>query len=460
MQFRSIKIASSFILKKFGPCLLLSIATFGFLSACGGGTASKSTPIPAQRNGRSVISIGKQFVDQSPAISADGARITFISGRTGIERVFKSEYVADTAPAAPVRLTTDDSITKELGASLSGNGTWSVISGIKDGKSDLFFAPFSGGALQQLTNDSQVESVGVFSPDSSLFACIKSSAAGSSGQIFIGNIGDGSAVAVQGIGAATDTYSRVFWGTGSFVLYAVGNDTATGKRTLVSFSFANFAASAAATATTVFADFSPDRQSDSLATPVISSGSVYFSQSLSTARSVGEAGTTPKLESKYAVRSEVGVKSLDGASTSTWTGLTFTAVVPLGSSQDAADIFTLSREVIRCAAEEAPTYVGYLAIVAKDGTNPTRIIPRAGATVGTTEVIDDPCARTRADGSAAALDFSMLNAAFSSQSNRTAFRAAAVTFGLDGSGDPEVVLIDRKTDGKTNYFSISQNPKK
>jgi len=438
----------------------LFLTLSNLLTGCGGGTSTKASPVPSQRNGRSIVSVTRQFIDLAPSISADGTRITFVSGRTGADRIFRSEYTSGQSPTAPSRITSDDSITKELASTLSGNGAWVLIPGVKDGIRDLFFMPFGGGGLQQLTTDKDSESEARFSPDSSLFAFIKSASPGAPGRAYIGSVGDGSTVTVAAIGNESDRFSQVIWGPGSYTLYAVGTDGTSTKRQLVSFTFSDYSSASTAVASTLLTDLPSPVLGQNNAGPVLAGSSMLFSQRLSTgARSVSESGKAPQTGPTYGVKTETIAKALDGSTSSIWSTLATTDSTPMAASSDGATVFSLNREVIRCVAEEAPSYVGYLMITAADGSNAQRLIPRTGPTAGTYEMTDDACNRTHADGTSSTLDFSVAGAVFSAQSTREAFRAAIVTSGNSAGGDPEVILIDRMADGTTYYYSLSQNPK-
>lgn len=435
----------------FAHCGTLTVLLAGLLAGCEGGTVTKAKPVPAQRNGRSVISVSKQFVDALPSISADGGRIVFISGRTGTDRAFRSEYASGQTVAAPARVTADDGLTKETFATISPDGAWVALTAVKDGNADVYLADFAGTSYKAVTADSNGEYAVAFSPDSKLIAFISSTAAGTAGRLTIASIGDGSTFQTQALGSDDQTFTGFLWGSGQYTLFGIYRDKTSGKQALAEFKFADVAAAASATSTVLFSDFPATARS------VVSSQSIFYAQRSSTSgRTVGETGTAPQSGPLYAVINEAATRSLTTDSTATaWTSLPTVDAHPLGVSNDGADVFSLTRKVIRCAAEEASSYITVLMIAATDGSNPADIIIRANPS-GVYDLGSDPCARTFTDGTAATIDFTITDARFSAQSTRATYRAAAVSL---ATGDPEIILIEKAADGTTNRVAISQNPK-
>lgn len=198
----------------------LFVATL-LLTACGGETKKRDISEEPLRAGGLLEPISIVYNDSLPALSADGTRLVFVSGRQSTDaaaavKVFRVDWPADGAPAAPVRLTTDE-LGYEREVAISPDGAWTAIKNAEVGRSDVYLQSYNGGAAVRVTDDAAAESAMAFSPDSKLLMWV-SKGLDDAGQAFavvkVVAIGTGAAAdiaKVKDASASDAVVDTAFW---------------------------------------------------------------------------------------------------------------------------------------------------------------------------------------------------------------------------------------------------------
>jgi hypothetical protein len=125
------------ILSKFCPILLLLV------TACSGSSTPDDDPDEPERRGQQVNPVELTLLDKDPALSADGSRVVFLSGRDDVLRVLKYQ----TGSAEPSRLT-DVDLGSETEVEINPDGNMVAFSATADGVTELYVQSFSDAAVR------------------------------------------------------------------------------------------------------------------------------------------------------------------------------------------------------------------------------------------------------------------------------------------------------------------------
>lgn len=151
--------------------------------ACDRERVSREISEPPLRAGSPTATIEVQYLDDRPALNADGTKLVFLSGRgsspeSSILKVFKVDWPEGLSPTQPVRLISED-FGKERQACISPNGASVGVIASSGGEDVLLLAAFDGSRTVKKisTSPDRIEDlVGcAFSPDSKLIAWISRS---------------------------------------------------------------------------------------------------------------------------------------------------------------------------------------------------------------------------------------------------------------------------------------------
>lgn len=98
--------------------------------------------------------------DEKPRYSPDGAKIAFVSSRSGFPEI----WVSKADGSHPVRITSFDGPLVGY-MNWSPDGQWLVFHARPEGQADVFVIPAAGGSAKRLTSNSVDDTMPVYSPD-------------------------------------------------------------------------------------------------------------------------------------------------------------------------------------------------------------------------------------------------------------------------------------------------------
>lgn len=431
------------------------------VASCGGESKKQpnaAAPGPAGRQ----FSNDLKLYDGRPALSLDGLKLAFESGRAVSSiRIFKAGIPADpsqdnSAPEAPARLTGDDALASETNPVLAGDGTQVAFIGTdSSGNRGAWSVAWTGGAAVLLSQPGeQVFDLG-FSPDSTLLAYGAVLASGA----FTVTVLD---IATPQTRATLTTGSRAISGlrwlsTGAgYKLATISPFVVAGLSVsrVETWPFNGVTGVASATATTL-TDNATDAAQDNLSTWLAEDASkIITAKSLtpSADRSVNEVGPGALADRKIFARQDLifldpgtGVESLGDTPQGD-------VILGLGASQNLTMV--TAAETTRCQAGGLSGRAAILKISATPATTSSfeRLVVRKTSSGKTFDLVNDPCDATLvADG--VALDLAageaMINGSAAAGSMTVAY-VSVIT------GDPEVLVI-RRASGSTRVWDVSGN---
>lgn len=167
--------------------LVLGFLMFSLLSCSGRNRKSDENDDTTIRSGEDVPIENQKFYDARPSISADGERLTFISGRSGSLRVFKFK-VGDEKPS---RLTSSrDNLQDEFEAVISPNGALVGFIGSQKNTINIHIKKYDGmDEINTVSDeDNAVESQLSFSDDGSLITFVRRSESQQGAKIYVAEV--------------------------------------------------------------------------------------------------------------------------------------------------------------------------------------------------------------------------------------------------------------------------------
>ena len=435
---------------------LILLVTFGV--ACGGKSQSRDISQPPIRTGGKLESVPVAFFDLSPKISADGTKLTFISGRDTTDdgaqlRVYRADWPADGEPGEPARVTTED-LGFEVEAALSPDGSTIAVIIANEGQDNVYRVAYSGGAPTAITSDGGKKSHLSFSDDSALVAWRQIDGDGQ--RAFVADVAGGDPVELDFDGEV----AQLFWIPGTYQIAILTADEESVASQLQTATFASAAAAA-------------DASFSALGETFIAGGAMPTANATSILASVrplplGEETVerigdyeTPEDAVAYSSDVEERPHVVDATSGS----ITELAAIPgdsLASPSPLADGFLfLSRLPFRCVGGSIK-FGWSLVSMTTDTATTERYLPRRNAD-GEWGVVSDPCELT-VDEDAGLVDNRMHQLAAATAGSATGFRAVFETRFSDKkdkdcnlkSGDPEIRVIEIGDD--QSLFDVSTNP--
>ena len=476
-------------------CLGPTILTW---SGCKNAPQSNAINVELVRSGRTLAPTSIQFSDSNPAISDDGSRVVFVSGRDSTAtrpmlKAYKSTWPAGQAPESSVRVTQSD-IGYERDARLSPDGKWVLLSVVQGKQTDLYLQSFDvDSAPVRVTNSTDEKSAYGFSPDSSMISWISSDASAATHSVRLVAIGLGSASELADqvtLPTGDDKVSQLLWipvesaDANPYVL-ATGIITVSGSSATVDYKkygFANAVAAGNATSSSWLSGLNEHLSVPPTATStqaVIAEQvtnpnalSAQIGNGLVANPSVGAPiSSAPVFAS---VQPEAQVKRysyLQGASDAA-PGF---EVRSLSLTKDGTFAFLVAGFYYRCAGDSRASFGSAFVLAPTDPNKSYTIInPILNATAGESpsqaiEAYDYAAVsicgdRARTDGSSSRIDDQMSAAVLNRNATATAYRAAYVTRAttqLDATcnlvaGDTEVWLLDATAEAK-KFYPLSQN---
>lgn len=448
---------------------IAGLMVFGLLTACG----SSSTIAPAdktpQRSGQTLTTVALKYLDDRADFSADGTMIVFVSGRdagdTGTQlKAYKVTVAAGASATVPVpsRLTSSD-IGSEIDVVISRDGVWTIITAVKDGRTDLYLQGYASGTPVRITDDDAVESQVSFIPDASakMFAFMKRTDGFAKPKVYVGDVGDGSLAqvsAVVNVSGASGEDSLPVWAPSDTTPTLLTRTPATagrasggeiGKR---SFATAAAAASAAKTTLVTAVNFDEDvRPFANLSSLLLGKKLTYNEKQITpigggnNASNVGVItapvayALTTGVGTAMAAASGVKVQSMTGNRAGTilaWSGL----------------------DSYKCA-DEAQAYGRMIFVTADNGATVTRQQPLKQATGSGWELSGNgtPCTKKLADGTLGTYDFVINQSKINLDGTTGSYR---ILYTTNVSNDVEVRLLDVTVTGSTTtgkIYNISAN---
>lgn len=120
------------------------------LAGCGAEEKTAAESAPPSRQGTIATNFEAKFLDAEPAMSADGMRVVFASGRDTerTQRIFRVDRAGTGTPEA---LTGEENFGTEYLPTLSPDGQWVSFAAIKDGVTKLYVTGFDGASRVEVT---------------------------------------------------------------------------------------------------------------------------------------------------------------------------------------------------------------------------------------------------------------------------------------------------------------------
>lgn len=464
---------SSLRLQRSSLALLCGLAMS--LAACDKSTSKRNISEPPLRAGAPLTKIAARYIDHKPTLSADGTRVVFLSGRESqddraVFRLYKAEWPAGQAPAAPQRLTSSDEAGSERDGVISPDGQFVLLSAAKGETSDLWLVNFATGVVKAITQDAAVEASYSFSPDSKAIAWVARDLNAGTGTAQVatldaaGNLG--AAVQASSLGSYAASLVWAPADGGYRLVLGLGQNQGSGRVSFELVEFASLAELGQAKRTSIAGvqnivtepkvSAYADRSRLLVARQIVPVG----------AKTAAQSGDYPYEKPVYqSVRNEALLLDLAaGNLLAEGGGQTGHELLGLAATADAAQVVSLNRAVYQCAGDKNPRVAAAIHIASEGLSNTVRWLPRANP-AGGFGLVADYCERLAADGTMALLDERVEAIALASNATSSKKRLAYTTrYTADRdadcrllSGDPEIHVIDEDAGNKTVY-PLSANP--
>lgn len=181
------------------------------LNCSGGGRGGKSSDNTPERTGVKILSEELKKYDASPAMSSDGLKLVFISGREETLQAFRYEVDGDGAVRA-----FDDDFGETIEVAISPDGVYIASIVNSEGSVDIYVTKFDGtGSPSKIDDDNNAVESGLrFSHDSSYLMFNQRSASTSNTGVYVSQITDGVAGAAVRISDANTNEFNIGWKSG------------------------------------------------------------------------------------------------------------------------------------------------------------------------------------------------------------------------------------------------------
>lgn len=434
---------------------------------CGSTTA---TPTPAATPGPSgrYFSGDLQFFDGAPALSTDGLKLAFESGRskTGDDfrlRIFKVTIDSDPnqPTGAPSRLTDNDDLISETSPAMSPDGNnVTFIGGTSTGSRGVYITPWTGGTTTKLSTDGEQVYSQEISPNSTLIAYAAINSTTGSSSVIVVDAGNSTTHAT--LSTASRKITSLRWlrtGAGyKLATVSLAESSGVSLTRIETWTFANIAGVASASAATLTEKSAIASSSDNAARWIAQDGTKILTvQPLTPAssRSVGEVGAGALADRQIYVRNDLLLLDPTTGAESQIDSAVVSAITGISASTSAA-ILT-GNETARCISGSLPSKITTMKLSATPAVAASyeRIVVRKTSNELTFDVINDPC-DTTLTGDGVILDTAPGDVVLSDAATTSTLSAAYVSV---VTGDPEVFVI-RRASGITKAWDASSNIKK
>lgn len=452
---------------RFAGLPFLIAAVFLSATACGKKGTKKTVIDPPQRSGTAFVSYSLKYTDESPALSSDGTRLVFISGRASDEsnavfKAYKLSWASGQAPdpAAATRVTAAE-LGRETVVAISPDGKWVAVSAANGSENAIYVQSFDQEGGERLVKKSTDRISGLaFSPDSRLLMWLSSSQ--TEVRVEMSDLGIAATDAVsevQHIGAVKIAASAVWAQAGAgYSVVVAESGVEAGTSTVVNrFSFAAVTELATASAEKIIDAQQFDKTVEMSAN---ASNLGFVSVVPSSAKvAVPRFGVAENPQPTIPVKSRPQWSSLSANATAESADPVAyeTQQVELGA--DVTAFFTLNKVYYACEGDAAATFGSDFVVMNTADKSFYRMVPRVKADGSGFEMAAGLCDNLDAGGARRRMDDRVTEFALNSEATGTTFRMAYVTrtsnfFDADCSlklGDPDIYLVDGTSDGKTVY---------
>lgn len=462
MRIKKVKMPS------FGAAGMLVAIIAVSVSACGKKSTRKTAIEPPQLSGTAFASYSLKYTDKNPVLSADGARLVFVSGRGSEEsnavfKVYKLAWATGTNPdPAAVQRATTAELGRETAAAISPDGKWIAISSSVGSENAVYVQSFDTAGGERLVKKTSDRISGLmFSPDSRVVMWLASSQSGVKVEMAdIGTAATDAVSAVQSIAAVTAAASAVW--VGSDVGYAVAVAEAGASTVINRYAFTTLADLATVTGEVV----SQDEQLDK---------SIMMTAN---AEMLGFVNVVPRswrmLVERFG-KEEDPQPTIPVTNQLRWTaataGATSEAADPFGYETrqvslgaDSSAFFSLNRNFYLCEGDTAALFGSDIVTLNLGDKSLTRMVPRIKADGSGFEMAAGLCDNLDDSGVRRRMDDRITEFAVNGNATGSVFRMAYVTamsIYFDANcglklGDPEIYLVEGTADAKT-IFHLSGN---
>ena len=427
---------------------------------CGSSKTNRPTTASTAPSGRT-FSGDIRYYDGAPSISSDGLKLVFESGRDNSTlRVFKATVPSDptqqdATTGAPERLTSEADLTSEVSPSISPDGAKvTFIGGKSDGTRGVYVTPWAGGASDKISVDGEFAFSLGFSPDSALI--VYASLANGATNVVVVDATNAASRANLSTGSRNITGVRWLRAGAGYKLATVSLVESNGQSItrVESWTFNNIGGVAASSPVTV-TEKSVMAMADDPARWLVDDGNKIMTVralSPSTDRFVSETGAGALPDRKIFARNDlllIDPSTLAEGSMDSPAGSAITGI----AASNAATLATVN-EMTRCTVDGLSARVTTLKLSATPATASSyeRLIVRKTSSSLTFDMVSDPC-DTTLTGEGVMLDLAPGVAVISpvaTASNLTIAYVSVLT------GDPEVMVI-RRASGTTKAWDASNN---
>lgn len=441
----------------------------GFLSLCmaaavsAGCEKSKSRQVDdvkSPRKGEQLVTPGLKYFDGKPALSADGSRVVFISGRDLAQtddsgaalRAYSAQFAIGGEVGVVSRITPPDFVASETDVQVTADGAHAVVTAQVGGQSDLYLYDFDGVG-EALTSTAAIEINPRFSPDSKLLAwtqVAEGDAAMQNTSIGLVDLTDPSQVYAFTVDSGDPVLlAWIPQSSGYQMIVSVGTATG-GGRVLKALSFAKAADFSESVLTAWGSEVSSYQVSVNVGKETVIMPK-FWPSGAKTATTFGDtdgvATETVSLISSPLFLSRSGSEQ---SAVDVSIGYEFVSA----SLSAAADFgLFLSRIRMQCQADQGARFATALSLYRGAGQAVDFLIPLNDESKLPVALTGSFCQRELPDGGVGKVDGQIAMAAINGSATRENFR---IVYQTTGSGDAEVRLIDEK-DGSRTVKSLSAN---
>lgn len=431
------------------------LTVYFLLLSCGGSSTVDNNPLPVSRGGQSVSTPVSAYEDFSPAVSANGSKILFVSTRTQVgasfpRRLWKTIFTSNSGASTPSRLLNSDRFDFEQNPVLSNDGASVLFTGRKDQLISIVLAKYDDPSSGQVVTTSFLNTPQyVFSQDSLYFAFVTSS---SSTQSVLSIASVAAPTTLTNYLVAGEAITGLFWvNSATGYQLAWSSTTAAFDKKVSSVNFSSLSALPSVIKQIWLSGLVFDDQLFQSNSTFVTAAIKISPDGAKTTSSVGNITST----TVFNRRNEIQLYNFPSTTPQIFTGYTPMNARFRNVSSDGSALFALGLFPIQCQGDGNAIYQNIISIFNVANNSESKIIPRTGIGANTWDVVNDSCIKKRSDGTDGAFDFQISNLVVNA--NGTGANSVAL-YVTPQSGDQEVRLIETLS-GLSKIYDVSSNRK-